>query len=277
MNKRVKIIRELKVLFKVFLEKKSIIKNLLNTNLQNVDRTLEEYIGCEILKKFPTSSIIGEETGISINKNSELIFIIDRIDGTKCFYNGHKDFSISITCAINDDIVAAFLFIPLLDVENFFWWFEGEEMWFNSSRCKILPTIPKISSVNLVIPPFQEWAIKTHHAIIKNSQISQLGSIAYRIALVCAGKYDAGVNILSENVMVWDIITGIAFLKKVDGIIINENQESVQYKNGKLFPEKSKFYLFGQKDIVNQVYIKYEPYLQSDFFESLLFKTHNLE
>ena len=69
----------------------------------------------EILKKeFPDFGIYSEEIGY-LRKESEYDFIVDPLDGSYNFVIGIPDFSISIALKKNKEVIAAVVYLPILN------------------------------------------------------------------------------------------------------------------------------------------------------------------
>jgi fructose-1,6-bisphosphatase/inositol monophosphatase family enzyme len=70
------------------------------------DIKAEEYIVEQILRQFPEHSILSEERDF-IDHNSEYVWMIDPVDGTKYFKNGLDDFSVMIGLCKNGQPILA--------------------------------------------------------------------------------------------------------------------------------------------------------------------------
>ncbi len=75
------------------------------------DRETEEIIRDKIRKNFPNHGILGEEYE-SENLDSEFIWVIDPIDGTRSYIAGHKDFGNLISLLHNNKPIIGIINCP---------------------------------------------------------------------------------------------------------------------------------------------------------------------
>ena len=81
--------------------------------VSSADTNVEKNLINELKKARPNYSILSEESGEKINKDSEYKWIIDPIDGTLNFLHGIPHFSISIALEKNKEIVCGIIFDPI--------------------------------------------------------------------------------------------------------------------------------------------------------------------
>lgn len=85
------------------------------------DIAVESFLKSNVLEKFPDHSILAEESEPSMG-NSEYLWIIDPIDGTRNYTHGHPTFGISIALAKNREVVLGVVYFPIYD-----WLFTAEK------------------------------------------------------------------------------------------------------------------------------------------------------
>ena len=73
------------------------------------DKVKKFYRGCEIEKNY---SFITEETGEILNKNKDVFWVIDPIDGTTNFLHGVPHFAISVALKYNE-ITIGLIYDPI--------------------------------------------------------------------------------------------------------------------------------------------------------------------
>ena len=78
-----------------------------------VDRAVEEQLICEIRKRYPDHTILGEETGLT-RAPGRFRWVIDPIDGTTNFIHGFPFFSVSIALQEEGKSVAGVVSAPML-------------------------------------------------------------------------------------------------------------------------------------------------------------------
>ncbi|MBU0535966.1 MAG: inositol monophosphatase [Nanoarchaeota archaeon] len=92
--------------------------------VSEVDFAAEKIIKSRILERFPDHAILAEESADSgeAEKDSEYLWIIDPIDGTRNFLHGHPSFGVSIALAKNRKVVLGVVYFPMYD-----WVFSAEK------------------------------------------------------------------------------------------------------------------------------------------------------
>jgi len=90
-------------ILKEFKEDKSIVTR--------ADKESEEIIKKIISEAFPLHSILGEETGLS-GKESEYVWHVDPVDGTRNFANGIPLFAVSIALVRKNEVVEGVVYNP---------------------------------------------------------------------------------------------------------------------------------------------------------------------
>jgi myo-inositol-1(or 4)-monophosphatase len=80
--------------------------------VSEADRAVEDYLVREILRKFPSHGIFGEETGR--RGGDEFCWVIDPIDGTTSFVHGQPFYSVSIGVQQNGRTILAAVHAPAL-------------------------------------------------------------------------------------------------------------------------------------------------------------------
>ena len=125
-----------------------------------LDTKLEREIIDKVLNKFPTDSILGEETGMT-NGTSNYEWVIDPIDGTRYLNRGGKRVSINLALKYQGNIVGAWVYNPF--VQEFY-----------SFEQNANPTLEKIDNMAKVSLP-----IKTSETL-RDMPVVYQGSRHYR-------------------------------------------------------------------------------------------------
>jgi len=170
----------------------------------NADLKAEKIIIEELKKAKPNYTILSEEKGLEINKDSKT-WVIDPIDGTINFLHGIPHFAISIALKNNDEIIAGVIYDPIKD--EMFYAEKNNGAFFNNQRIRV-------SKKNNV----SECLFVTGGKIDNNYDFSfrKTGSAALDLAYVAAGRYD---GYFQKKLNLWDIAAGIIILKEAGGLI----------------------------------------------------------
>jgi myo-inositol-1(or 4)-monophosphatase len=166
----------------------------------------------------PDYGWLSEETEDSDTRLSrERVFIIDPIDGTRSFVEGSSTWAHSIAVAENGQITAAVVFLPLRD--KLYAAALGTGTTLNGvpvrtaaprtiTQARVLTTRPVLKPENWVnqsVPPFQR---------------SYRPSLAYRLALVAEGRFDAMITLRAS--WEWDIAAGALLVSEAGGRITDQ-------------------------------------------------------
>ena len=175
--------------------------------VSNADIKAEKIIIDELKKARPYYSVLSEESGTEINKDSNHTWIIDPIDGTLNFLHGVPHFAISIALKSNNEIVSGLIFDPIKN--EIFYAEKNNGAFFNNQRIRV----SKKNEIN-------ECLFVTGGKIKKqlNLQYRKSGSAALDMAYVAAGRYD---GYFQHDLNLWDIAAGIVLIKEAGGVIVN--------------------------------------------------------
>ena len=170
----------------------------------NADIKTEKIIIEELKRAKPNYSILSEEKGTEINKDSKT-WIIDPIDGTINFLHGVPHFAISIALKDDKEIVAGIIYDPIKD--EMFYAEKNNGAFFNNQRIRV-------SKKNNI----SECLFVTGGKIENDYDFSfrKSGSAALDLAYVAAGRYD---GYFQKKLNLWDIAAGIIILKEAGGLI----------------------------------------------------------
>ena len=187
--------------------------------VSNADTKAEKIIIEELSKAKKNYSIISEEDGSKINKDTNNIWIIDPIDGTANFLHGVPHFAISIALKTNNEIVSGLIYDPIKD--EMFYGEKNSGAFFNNRRIKV----SNKKEINSCL--FATGGKDDEKKIDLN--IRKSGSAALDMAYVASGRYD---GYFQKNLNLWDIAAGIILVKEAGGIVGEIDLE--QKKNIKL-------------------------------------------
>ena len=128
--------RASKVLIRDFgeVEKLQVSKKGPSDFVTNADLKTEKIIIEELKKAKPNYSILSEEKGVEINKDSKT-WVIDPIDGTINFLHGIPHFAISIALKDNEEIIAGLIYDPIKD--ELFYAEKDNGAFFNNQRIRV--------------------------------------------------------------------------------------------------------------------------------------------
>jgi myo-inositol-1(or 4)-monophosphatase len=173
--------------------------------VSNADIKAEKTIIEELKKAKPNYSILSEEDGSEINKDSENVWIIDPIDGTTNFLHGVPHFSISIALKSGDEIISGLIYDPIKD--EMFYAEKNNGAFFNNKRIRV----SKKKEINNCLFATGGKEDSNIELITRKS-----GSAALDMAYVAAGRYD---GYFQNNLNLWDVAAGIIIVKEAGGTV----------------------------------------------------------
>lgn len=184
------------------------------------DYASEKLLTSAIKNRYPTHSIIAEESGSFIQQNNQATWIIDPLDGTVNFAHGVPFFSVSIAVAIHKEVVCGVIYQPM--TEELFVAQKQQGAFLNNQLLKT-SSVKQIDQALLAtgfpynIDENPMHCIESFTKILKTgSPIRRLGSAAIDLAYVAAGRFDGFWEVGLNS---WDIAAGLLLIKEAGGIV----------------------------------------------------------
>lgn len=192
-----------------------------------VDRFLRE----TLTAARPSYGWLSEETEDNMaRRGKERVFIVDPIDGTIAFLKGKPHFTICAAVVAADVSVAGVVFNPILDecfaaAEGCGATLNGEPIRVSSHNrvegCRMLGARSMFEHPAWLNAPNTPWP---------PMEIETRNSVAYRIALVAGGSFDATMALSAKHD--WDIAAADIILREAGGIVTTHDGAPLRY-NGK--------------------------------------------
>ena len=233
----------------VLKESKKNIDLLTNQNKEDpvtlVDLKINDLIIKRINQKYRDISwdILSEENAKiesnNVISNSEWLWILDPLDGTKDFIQGTKDYAMHLALSYKGRPTIAVVLVPNRDE---LWFANGEETWCEGRNSTVkkyfLSKRSKLDEMTLV-------RSKNHSNKILETLINKInfdktivmGSIGCKIASIIRGESDIYICLSlpgKSSPKDWDFAAPEAILKCAGGDITNLENESLSYNNKKL-------------------------------------------
>lgn len=158
--------------------------------------------------------------------DAERVFIVDPIDGTRAFIEGEHSWAHSIAVAEHGRIVAAVVYLPMLD--RLFSARAGKGAWLNGVKIHA-STRSEVDGAELLAarPTFDpaNW---------KDAQVPAFrrgfrSSLAYRICLVAQGRFDAMLTLRAT--WEWDVAAGALILSEAGGVITDRRLAEIRFNS----------------------------------------------
>jgi myo-inositol-1(or 4)-monophosphatase len=181
---------------------------------------------------FPDYGWLSEETADNSDRLScQRVWIVDPLDGTKEFIKGIPEFVIAIALAEEGIPVLGVTYNPIK--REMFWSTRGHGCFMDSEPVHVTLT-PSLENATVLASRSEtsrgEW--KAYEGRVR---VNPIGSVAYKLALVAAGRADATFTRTPKNE--WDIASGAALIMEaggritdIDGSEMRFNKPSVKLK-----------------------------------------------
>ena len=155
--------------------------------------------------------------------DKKITFVVDPLDGTKAFLEGKREFSISVAIVKNGLPISGIVFSPSTGEM-----FEAEKnkgSWKNNKKV-IISNYNRLEKCKMIAfkPMFSHPAWREPWP---KMDIENRNSIAYRMALVASGQYDAMMALNSKND--WDIAAGDLLISESGGIVTLHTNKKIIY------------------------------------------------
>lgn len=182
------------------------------------DRRAEQNISALLLAECPGSAVVGEEFGQS--GESELLWLVDPIDGTTAFIQGLAFFSVSIAAVRNGEVVAGVVYDPvageMFSADDDGAYLGGEPMApltsGDETGANVITGFPSARD----LAQARAECLEGFAALVENHHtVRRISSAALSLAYVAAGRADA---VFGTGVNAWDIAAGSLIVERAGGI-----------------------------------------------------------
>ncbi|MEC3860871.1 3'(2'),5'-bisphosphate nucleotidase CysQ [Mesobacterium sp. TK19101] len=157
--------------------------------------------------------------------NTEHVFIVDPLDGTRSFISGENTWAHSIALAENGRIVAAAIYLPMLN--RLYTAAEGSGAHLNGTPIQASdasnPDTARVLAARPALDP-QHWP-----GGVPDLRRSHRPSLAYRLSLVAEGRYDAMFTFRPS--WEWDIAAGTLILQEAGAVATDKTGGPLIFNN----------------------------------------------
>jgi myo-inositol-1(or 4)-monophosphatase len=205
------------VILKLQQEGLEITRKANNDILTQADLQADSILKERLLSGFPDYGWLSEETADDDKRLScERVWIVDPIDGTKEYASGLPEYAVSVALVEKGVPILSAVFNPAKN--ELFHAVYKQGAWLNNQK------IACDASSDIVLVSRSEFERGEWAHVQSRYQLRETGSIAYKLALVAAGKALAAItyNPRSE----WDIAAGVLLVQEAGGITTNKLHET---------------------------------------------------
>jgi len=184
-----------------------------------IDKKSEKHILDFISKKYPTHSLLTEESG-EFDKKSEYVWVIDPLDGTSNFAHGFPIFSVSIGVQKEGKTIAGVVYDVMKDEVysselGSGAYCNGKKLHVNNNDVLRRSFLVTGFPYNIDENPFH--AVEIFTTMLKHSRaIRRLGSAAIDFCYVAKGVFDGFWEV---HLHPWDIAAGKLIVEEAGGLL----------------------------------------------------------
>ncbi|MGV6806700.1 MAG: inositol monophosphatase family protein [bacterium] len=206
-----------------------------NDFVTEIDRASEKEVIYHLTKAYPDHGILGEESGLSGNPESDYQWIIDPLDGTTNFIHGMPHFAVSIGCTFKGKLEHAVVYDPMRREE--FTASRGRGAYLNGNRIRVSGHQGMDGAVFATGIPFSSPSIDEMDAYLKclqelasqSSGIRRFGVASLDLAYLAAGRFDGFWEMYLKP---WDIAAGLLLVKEAGGLVSDFQGNDTSLKSG---------------------------------------------
>lgn len=192
-----------------------------NDFVTSVDHAAEAAIIETLNNAYPSHGFLAEESGRSQQGNSNVVWIIDPLDGTTNFMHGFPQFAVSIACEIDNRIEHGVIYDPMR--QELFTASRGSGAYLENRRLRVSARrsldgaligtgFPYRDNLHLIDAYLAMFKAVTQRA----AGVRRPGSAALDLAYVAAGRTD---GFWEFGLRPWDTAAGTLMIREAGGLI----------------------------------------------------------
>lgn len=216
--------------------------------LTEADLLANQILQTQLLNAFPDDGWLSEETADNLDRLKHTrVWVVDPIDGTREYVQGIPEYAISVALVENGTPIVAAVFNPVTN--ELFHAVKNQGAWLHDQRlaCLSRPSEKLLLLASRSEYKRGEWDRFQHH-----HHVQQVGSIAYKLALIAAGKAHATFSLGPKSE--WDIAAGVLLIMEAGGIVLDKKQQE---------------FLFNQKNVLVDGIVATSKDTRSKVFEMI--------
>ena len=196
--------------------------------VSEIDHACEAAIVREISHYYPDHAFLGEEGGKSGDSN--IVWVIDPLDGTSNYLHGVPHFAVSIAQQVNGKTECGVVFDPMRD--ELFTAVRGRGAYLNQKRIRVSTRSELDTAVLATAFPFRRRDKMARFARVfqavmeKTEDFRRLGTASLDLAYVACGRLDGYYEV---GLSPWDIAAGTLIVREAGGVVLDfEGKDNVE-------------------------------------------------
>jgi myo-inositol-1(or 4)-monophosphatase len=190
------------------------------------DLESNEVLKSTILAAFPNDAWLSEETADSDARLSQKrVWIVDPLDGTKEFIGEIPEFCVCIALVEDGTPRVAVEYNPVRD--ELFWASKGGGTMLNGAAVHVSKATDLRHASVLASRSEEargEW--EPYQSLMR---VELTGSVAYKFALVAAGRHDSTFTLTPKNE--WDVCAGALLVTEAGGMVTDPDGRAIRFNN----------------------------------------------
>ncbi|KPV42727.1 inositol phosphatase [Alicyclobacillus ferrooxydans] len=183
------------------------------------DHAANTYLQSHLLELLPEAGWLSEETRDTEDRlTKQYVWIVDPIDGTREFVERIPHYAVSVALAKDGEVILGVVYNPAKD--ECFYALVGEGAWLNGSPITAeykmglressseVPRLVALGSRSEI----KRGEFQPFEGLL---EVEAVGSIAYKLALVAAGRAHTTFSLVPKNE--WDLAGGVAIIHAAGG------------------------------------------------------------
>ncbi len=192
----------------------------------NADIAIDSFLKAFFKKETPSFGWVSEETEDNKSRfTSDYFWCLDPIDGTRSYINGKPEYTISLALINKNQPIMGYILNP--ETKELFFAKKNNGAFCNGKKIHVKKN-QNIDSSKYGISSSEVAKLEKYNFFDKQN-IIQMGSIAYKIALVAKGQIDVAISFTKKND--WDLAASDLILKEAGGIITNISGKKIVYNS----------------------------------------------
>ena len=192
--------------------------------VSEADHAANDYLKQALLDRHPEDGWLSEESEDDLSRlDARRVWIVDPIDGTNAFLAGRPEFAVSAALAVDGAPVSAALFNPATDV--MFEAVAGGGARLNGATIRVSDRA-MVDGASLLSSRTEkdrgEWTDE-----LSGVAVTAISSIAYKLALVAAGQYDACITLWPKSE--WDVAAAALLIGEAGGRMTDAGGKAFRY------------------------------------------------
>ena len=200
-----------------------------NQPVTNADLEINTFLKNFLKKINPNYGWLSEE---SIDDKSRLKFenfwCLDPIDGTRSYIYNKPEYTISLALIHKRFPILGFIYNP--STEEFFFSKKNYGSFCNEKRINVKEN-NKLNECRIAVSSSEKKKLESVN-FFKNKNITKMGSIAYKIALVAKGEFDMALSFTKKND--WDLAAADLLVTEAGGEIKSITGKKINYNTNEL-------------------------------------------